>query len=131
MNHVISRRSLNRMHFLCQEDIRHFLPWSDLGLLFCICFFSFYNKTDLNLTFLNDFHTIHKHKYLLPFIMTFSISCQLVRKLINVPEPMALEMIDKFRCVALCQRELYVFDLNTGELLSKLKGTYIYIYIFY
>lgn len=40
---------------------------------------------------------------------------------------MALEMMDKFRCVALCQRELYVFDLNTGELLSKLKGADIFL----
>jgi len=35
---------------------------------------------------------------------------------------MALEMIDEFRCVVLCDRELRVYDLNTGEPKQKLKG---------
>lgn len=47
---------------------------------------------------------------------------QLVRKLINITQPLAIEMIDQFRCVVLCDRELRIYDLNTGELVSKLKG---------
>ncbi len=54
-------------------------------------------------------------------------SFQLVRKLVNIPQPMAFEMIDKFRCVVLCNRELRIYDLNTGELVNKLKGQYHFL----
>ncbi|XP_065205411.1 NACHT domain- and WD repeat-containing protein 1 [Planococcus citri] len=80
-----------------------------------------------------QFDVIKRIEFLPDFIVTVSTdmqeisvwdvtNCQLVRKLKNVPQPMALEMIDQFRCVVLCNRELRIYDLNTGELVSKLKG---------
>lgn len=69
-------------------------------------------------------------RFLTQAMCFFTYSCQLVRKLKNVPQPMALEMIDQFRCVVLCNRELRIYDLNTGELVSKLKGWYLPILIY-
>ncbi|XP_054275892.1 NACHT and WD repeat domain-containing protein 2-like [Macrosteles quadrilineatus] len=49
-------------------------------------------------------------------------TCVRVRTLKGVPQPINLEMIDDFRCVVLCKRELRTYNLNTGTLLTKLKG---------
>lgn len=48
--------------------------------------------------------------------------CKRVRILKEVPQPSALQMVDDFKCVVLCKRELRTYDLNTGSLLTILKG---------
>ncbi|XP_013389679.1 NACHT domain- and WD repeat-containing protein 1 isoform X1 [Lingula anatina] len=45
-----------------------------------------------------------------------------VRTLMNIPQPRNVRMVDDYRAVVLCNRELKVFDLNQGTLLSELKG---------
>lgn len=45
-----------------------------------------------------------------------------VRTIINVDQPRDLRMIDQKRAVVLCNRELRVYDLDTGCLTTKLKG---------
>lgn len=45
-----------------------------------------------------------------------------VRTINNVDQPRDLRMIDQKRAVILCNRELRVYDLDSGELLKKLKG---------
>ncbi|CAH0778298.1 unnamed protein product [Bemisia tabaci] len=49
-------------------------------------------------------------------------TCEKVRTLRGIPQPITLQMIDNYRCVVLCKRELRTYDLNTGTLLTKLKG---------
>lgn len=50
--------------------------------------------------------------------------CRRVRRLANIPQPSSLQMVDDYKAVVLCQRELRVYDLNKGVLLAILKGTY-------
>lgn len=45
-----------------------------------------------------------------------------VRRLTGIVQPKDLKMIDKFRAVVLCNRDLKIYDLNQGKLESKLKG---------
>jgi len=45
-----------------------------------------------------------------------------VRVINNVDQPRDLRMIDQKRAVVLCNRELRVYDLDSGQLLTKLKG---------
>lgn len=45
-----------------------------------------------------------------------------VRTINNMDNPRDLRMIDQKRAVILCNRELRVYDLDSGQLLSKLKG---------
>lgn len=45
-----------------------------------------------------------------------------VRTINNIDQPRDLRMIDKKRAVILCNRELRVYDLDSGQLLNKLKG---------
>lgn len=45
-----------------------------------------------------------------------------VRTINNLDQPRDLRMIDHKRAVILCNRELRVYDLNTGVMLTKLKG---------
>ncbi|XP_046670625.1 NACHT domain- and WD repeat-containing protein 1 [Homalodisca vitripennis] len=49
-------------------------------------------------------------------------TCSRVRTLRGITQPINLEMIDDSRCVVLCKRELRTYNLNTGTLLTKLKG---------
>lgn len=45
-----------------------------------------------------------------------------VRLINNLDQPRDLKMIDQRRAVVLCNRELRVYDLDSGNLLTKLKG---------
>lgn len=45
-----------------------------------------------------------------------------VRTISNIDHPRDLRMIDKQRAVILCNRELRVYDLDSGSMLAKLKG---------
>lgn len=45
-----------------------------------------------------------------------------VRTINNLDQPRDLRMIDQRRAVILCNRELRVYDLDSGHLLNKLKG---------
>lgn len=45
-----------------------------------------------------------------------------VRTLNNIDHPRDLRMVDEKRAVVLCNRELRVYDLDSGTLLTKLKG---------
>lgn len=45
-----------------------------------------------------------------------------VRNINNIDNPRDLRMIDRKRAVILCNRELRVYDLDTGNMLTKLKG---------
>lgn len=45
-----------------------------------------------------------------------------VRMINNLDQPRDLKMIDQRRAVVLCNRELRVYDLDSGNLLTKLKG---------
>lgn len=45
-----------------------------------------------------------------------------VRTLKNLDQPRDLRMIDQKRAVILCNRELRVYDLDSGNMLTKLKG---------
>lgn len=45
-----------------------------------------------------------------------------VRTISNIDQPRDLKMIDQIRAVILCNRELRVYDLDSGNLLTKLKG---------
>lgn len=45
-----------------------------------------------------------------------------VRTISNLDHPRDLRMIDKQRAVILCNRELRVYDLDSGAMLAKLKG---------
>ena len=47
---------------------------------------------------------------------------KVVRTINNVDQPRDLRMIDHKRAVVLCNRELRVYDLDSGQLLTKLKG---------
>lgn len=71
----------------------------------------------------------HNHSFIVTVstnaeeICVWDISrCKRVRQLKEVPQPTALEMVDDFKCVVLCKRELRTYDLNTGSLLTILKG---------
>ncbi|XP_075219526.1 NACHT and WD repeat domain-containing protein 2 isoform X3 [Lycorma delicatula] len=48
--------------------------------------------------------------------------CMRVRTLRGIMQPISLQMIDDHRCVVLCKRELRTYDLDTGTLLTRLKG---------
>ncbi|XP_073986625.1 NACHT domain- and WD repeat-containing protein 1 isoform X1 [Rhodnius prolixus] len=48
--------------------------------------------------------------------------CRRVRTLKGMPQPTALQMVDDFKCIVLCNRELRSYDLDKGVLLCKLKG---------
>lgn len=48
--------------------------------------------------------------------------CSQVRTLKGIIQPMDLQMIDDFCCVVLCDRELRTYNLDTGTLLTKVKG---------
>lgn len=48
--------------------------------------------------------------------------CVRVRTLRGIMQPITLEMIDDYRCVVLCKRELRTYNLDTGTLLTTLKG---------
>lgn len=45
-----------------------------------------------------------------------------VRTISNIDQPRDLKMIDQKRAVILCNRELRVYDLDSGSMLTKLKG---------
>ncbi|XP_064467406.1 NACHT domain- and WD repeat-containing protein 1-like isoform X2 [Ornithodoros turicata] len=45
-----------------------------------------------------------------------------VRRLVGVTEPRDLKMVDRYRALVLCNRELKVYSLDEGRLLVKLKG---------
>lgn len=45
-----------------------------------------------------------------------------VRTISNIDQPRDLRMIDQKRAVILCNRELRVYDLDSGSMLTKLKG---------
>lgn len=45
-----------------------------------------------------------------------------VRMINNLDQPKDLKMVDQRRAVVLCNRELRVYDLDSGNLLTKLKG---------
>ncbi|XP_017775485.1 PREDICTED: NACHT and WD repeat domain-containing protein 2 isoform X1 [Nicrophorus vespilloides] len=45
-----------------------------------------------------------------------------VRLLKGIPHPTNLVPINQHKCIVLCQRELRIYDLNTGTFLTKLKG---------
>lgn len=47
---------------------------------------------------------------------------KLVRTINNLDQPRDLRMIDQKRAVILCNRELRVYDLESGSMLTKLKG---------
>lgn len=49
-------------------------------------------------------------------------TCQTVRTLSGLNEPKNLKMLNATNAVVLCNRELKVYDLNRGLLLTKLKG---------
>lgn len=55
--------------------------------------------------------------------------CCRVRTLKRVPQPINLQMIDDFRCVVLCKRELRTYDLNRGHLITILKGDFFAIFV--
>lgn len=46
----------------------------------------------------------------------------IVRRLTGLSEPRDLKMVDRFRALVLCNRELKVYSLDEGRLLVKLKG---------
>lgn len=46
----------------------------------------------------------------------------IVRRLTGLLEPRDLKMVDRFRALVLCNRELKVYSLDEGRLLVKLKG---------
>ncbi|KAK9511267.1 hypothetical protein O3M35_005854 [Rhynocoris fuscipes] len=48
--------------------------------------------------------------------------CRRVRILKGMPQPTALQMVDDYKCIVLCNRELRTYDLDKGVLLCKLKG---------
>uniref|UniRef100_A0A146LA42 NACHT and WD repeat domain-containing protein 1 n=1 Tax=Lygus hesperus TaxID=30085 RepID=A0A146LA42_LYGHE len=48
--------------------------------------------------------------------------CQRVRHLTGLTQPAAIEMVDNYKCVVLCNRELHTYDLDKGVILTKLKG---------
>ncbi|KAF6197621.1 hypothetical protein GE061_008587 [Apolygus lucorum] len=48
--------------------------------------------------------------------------CQRVRHLTGLTQPAAIEMVDDCKCVVLCNRELYTYDLDKGVIITKLKG---------
>ncbi|BET02356.1 Hypothetical protein NTJ_15174 [Nesidiocoris tenuis] len=50
------------------------------------------------------------------------VKCQRVRRLTGLSQPSSIEMVDDCKCVVLCNRELYTYDLDQGVLLTKLKG---------
>ncbi|XP_021914136.1 NACHT and WD repeat domain-containing protein 2 isoform X2 [Zootermopsis nevadensis] len=45
-----------------------------------------------------------------------------VRTLVGVTHPINLKAIDDTRCVVLCRRELRIYDLDSGEFVTRLKG---------
>ncbi|PSN35793.1 hypothetical protein C0J52_09490, partial [Blattella germanica] len=45
-----------------------------------------------------------------------------IRTLIGVTHPINLKAIDDTRCVVLCRRELRIYDLDSGEFVTRLKG---------
>lgn len=49
-------------------------------------------------------------------------SGNMTRTLQNVPQPASLKPVDWHHCVVLCRRELRVFNLDNGELVTRLKG---------
>ncbi|XP_050524997.1 uncharacterized protein LOC126896349 isoform X2 [Daktulosphaira vitifoliae] len=49
-------------------------------------------------------------------------TCTKVRSLKGVPHPTAIKLIDNQRCIVLCERKLTVINLETGKVISKLKG---------
>lgn len=56
--------------------------------------------------------------------------CERVRTITGVIQPVSLQMIDDFRAVVLCGRELCIYDLDRGVLLKKLKGNFFRLQIF-
>ncbi|KAL0276683.1 UNVERIFIED_CONTAM: hypothetical protein PYX00_004199 [Menopon gallinae] len=49
-------------------------------------------------------------------------SCEKVRTIQGVTHPISLQLIDDYRAVVLCRRELRIYNLDDGVLLTKLKG---------
>lgn len=47
---------------------------------------------------------------------------RVVRHLAGLPQPRDLQMVDPFRALVLCDRELRVYSLDEGRLLVRLKG---------
>lgn len=48
--------------------------------------------------------------------------CETVRVLKGLSSPTSIIPIDQFKCIALCRRELKIYDLNCGSFVTKLKG---------
>ncbi|KAK6633137.1 hypothetical protein RUM43_012881 [Polyplax serrata] len=49
-------------------------------------------------------------------------SCEKVRSVQGVPHPISLQLIDDLKAVVLCRRELRIYNLDDGLLVTKLKG---------
>lgn len=49
-------------------------------------------------------------------------SCEKVRSIKGVTYPISLQLIDDIRAVVLCRRELRIYNLDEGVLVTKLKG---------